>query len=127
MGLISIFSASGNRISTAGRRCRRSRRAVRRWPTSSASRSRSTSPTCMASAVGGSGGLAIWSDVAEQDLTDYRHWLTREHTTERVTTSGFLAARVFRAARDDVNRFLILYELAAPEVLDGEAYLARLN
>src|SRR2546423_3525409 len=75
----------------------------------------------------GAGFLAIWSDVDRHGLTDYRHWLTREHTTERVTTSGFLAARVFRAARDDVNRFLILYELAAPEVLDGEAYLARLN
>ena len=75
----------------------------------------------------GSGFLAIWSDVAAQDLTDYRHWLTREHTTERVTTKGFLASRVFRATRDDVNRFFILYELEAPEVLDGEAYLARLN
>jgi hypothetical protein len=75
----------------------------------------------------GSGFLAIWSDVAAQDLTDYRHWLTREHTTERVTTKGFLASRVFRAMRDDVDRVFILYELVAAEVLDGEAYLARLN
>ncbi|KYG19449.1 hypothetical protein SE92_03555 [Bradyrhizobium sp. AT1] len=75
----------------------------------------------------GAGFLAIWSDVEAYDLTDYRHWLTREHTTERVTTKGFLAARVFRAARADINRFFILYELEAPEVLDGEAYLARLN
>lgn len=75
----------------------------------------------------GAGFLAIWSDVEAADLNDYRHWLTREHTTERVTTKGFLASRVFRAARDDINRFFILYELAAPEVLDGEAYLARLN
>jgi hypothetical protein len=75
----------------------------------------------------GNGFLAIWSDVSPQDLTDYRHWLTREHTTERVTTSGFLACRVFRAVRTDVNRFFILYELEAPEVLDGKAYLARLN
>jgi hypothetical protein len=75
----------------------------------------------------GSGFLAIWSDVAAADLTDYRHWLTREHTTERVTTRGFLASRVFRAMRDDINRVFILYELEAPEVLDGEAYLARLN
>jgi hypothetical protein len=75
----------------------------------------------------GTGFLAIWSDVAAQDLTDYRHWLMREHTTERVTTKGFLASRVFRATSDDVNRFFILYELEAPEVLDGEAYLARLN
>src|SRR3954469_4675551 len=75
----------------------------------------------------GAGFLAIWSDVEPDNLTDYRHWLTREHTTERVTTTGFLGVRVFRAARSDINRFFILYELEAPEVLDGPAYLARLN
>lgn len=75
----------------------------------------------------GAGFLAIWSDVEADHLTDYRHWLTREHTTERVTTKGFLGVRVFRAARADIARFFILYELEAPEVLDGPAYLARLN
>lgn len=75
----------------------------------------------------GTGFLAIWSDVERSNLTDYRHWLTREHTTERVTTTGFLAVRVFRAVRADIERFLILYELETPEVLDGPAYLARLN
>ena len=53
--------------------------------------------------------------------------MTREHTTERVTTRGFLGVRVFRAARADIARFFILYELESPEVLDGPAYLARLN
>jgi len=75
----------------------------------------------------GIGFLAIWSDINAADLTDYRHWLTREHTTERVTTPGFLACRVFRAVRTDINRFFILYELETPEVLDSQAYLARLN
>ena len=75
----------------------------------------------------GAGFLAIWSDVEPQHLTDYRHWLTREHTTERVTTKGFLASRVFRMTDTDLNRFFILYELEVPEVLDGPAYLARLN
>jgi hypothetical protein len=75
----------------------------------------------------GAGFLAIWSDVEPGHLTDYRHWLTREHTTERVTTKGFLGVRVFRAARADIARFFILYELESPEVLDGPAYLARLN
>jgi hypothetical protein len=75
----------------------------------------------------GAGFLAIWSDVEPNHLTDYRHWLTREHTTERVTTNGFLGVRVFRAARADIHRFFSLYELESPEVLDGPAYLARLN
>jgi hypothetical protein len=75
----------------------------------------------------GEGFLAIWSDVERQDLTDYRHWLTREHTAERIATAGFLAVRVFQATRTDINRFFTLYELEAPEVLDSPAYLARLN
>jgi hypothetical protein len=75
----------------------------------------------------GAGFLAIWSDVERSNLTDYRHWLTREHTTERVTTEGFFANRVFLADRSDIDRFFILYELESPEVLDGPAYLARLN
>jgi len=75
----------------------------------------------------GAGFLAIWSDIAPSDRSDYLHWLTREHTTERVTTEGFLASRVFRAMRSDVERFFILYELETPEVFDGPAYLARLN
>jgi hypothetical protein len=44
-----------------------------------------------------------------------------------VTTKGFLGVRVLRAARSDINRFFILYELESPEVLDGPAYMARLN
>src|SRR3954447_4363987 len=75
----------------------------------------------------GAGFLAIWSDIEPATLSDYRHWLTREHTTERVTTTGFLAVRVFRADRSDLERFFILYELETPEVLDGPAYMARLN
>src|SRR3954468_23277022 len=75
----------------------------------------------------GAGFLAIWSDVESKNLIDYRHWLTREHTTERVTTRGFLGVRVFRTTRADINRFFILYELESPEVLDGPAYMARLN
>src|SRR3954451_15614180 len=75
----------------------------------------------------GLGFLAIWSDVEQRALTDYRHWLTREHTTERVTTRGLLGVRVFRAERSDTNRFFMLYELEAPEVLDGPAYMTRLN
>src|ERR1700709_1059190 len=77
--------------------------------------------------MGGAGFLAIWSDIEPKTLPDYRHWLTREHTTERVTTKGFLAVRVFRAERAEPNRFFILYELESPEVLDASAYLARLN
>jgi len=71
--------------------------------------------------------LAIWSDVTPEQETDYLHWLTREHTTERVSIPGFEAVRVFRAALPEVCRYLILYDLAQPQVLTSPAYLARLN
>lgn len=77
--------------------------------------------------MAGPGFLAIWSDIERHDLPNYLAWLTREHTGERVTTEGFVTARVFRAERSDIERFFILYDLTSPHVLDGAAYLARLN
>ena len=71
--------------------------------------------------------LAIWSDVTPEQETDYLHWLTREHTAERLGVPGFQAVRVFRAALPGVCRFLIVYELASAGVLTSAAYLARLN
>ena len=40
---------------------------------------------------------------------------------------GFLAVRMSALISADIDRFFILYELETPEVLDGPAYLARLN
>jgi hypothetical protein len=71
--------------------------------------------------------LAIWSDVTREQETDYLHWLTREHTAERVGIPGFEAVRVFRADLPETCRYLILYDLATHSVLTSPAYLARLN
>jgi hypothetical protein len=73
------------------------------------------------------GFLAIWSDVTRERETDYLHWLTREHTSERLSVDGFLAVNVYRARRPDVCRYFIHYELASPAVLASNAYLERLN
>ncbi|WP_341896928.1 hypothetical protein [Ferrovibrio terrae] len=75
----------------------------------------------------GEGFLAIWSDVESAQETDYLHWLTREHTTERLGVDGFLGVRVFRAISDSINRFLIVYDLESSAALSGPSYLARLN
>ncbi len=75
----------------------------------------------------GNGFLAIWSDVTAAQETDYLHWLTREHTQERLGVQGFRAVRVFRALRDGVHRFLIVYELESAATLAGQPYLDRLN
>jgi hypothetical protein len=75
----------------------------------------------------GKGFLAIWSDLAPDDETDWAHWMTREHSSERLGVDGFLACRIFRALGSTVNRYFILYELETPEVVGGPSYLARLN
>jgi hypothetical protein len=75
----------------------------------------------------GNGFLAIWSDVTAAQETDYLHWLTREHTQERLGVQGFRAVRVFKALLDGVHRFLIVYELDSAATLAGQPYLDRLN
>lgn len=75
----------------------------------------------------GAGFLAIWSDVEAQEETNYLHWLTREHTAERVSVPGFLGVRVFRARLPEHCRYFILYRLQQASVLSSESYLARLN
>jgi hypothetical protein len=75
----------------------------------------------------GMGFLAIWSDVSPDQETDYLHWLTREHTAERLGVTGFLGVRVYRSLKPDVCRYFIHYQLADADVLGSDAYLARLN
>jgi hypothetical protein len=75
----------------------------------------------------GAGVLAIGSDVRIEQETDYLHWLTREHTSERLDVDGFLRVRVYRSLETGVRRYFIHYALRSPEVLGSEAYLARLN
>ncbi len=75
----------------------------------------------------GQGFLAIWSDVRPAQETDYQHWLTREHTEERVSIPGFLGVRVFRSRSGGDPRYFILYALETAAALSSPAYLARLN
>jgi hypothetical protein len=75
----------------------------------------------------GSGFLAIWSDLPPEDETDWAHWMTREHSVERVRIEGFLACRIFRAIGATVNRYFILYDLEKPDTVGGAEYLARLD
>jgi hypothetical protein len=75
----------------------------------------------------GRGFLIIWSDIDLRLETDYIHWLTREHTAERVSTDGFIAVRVFRALMANARRYLINYELESAAVVNAPAYVAKLN
>ena len=71
----------------------------------------------------GTGYLAIWSDLAPEDETDYLHWMTREHAAERVGVEGFLAMRLFRAIGTPERRYFILYELESADVVGGEGHV----
>jgi hypothetical protein len=73
------------------------------------------------------GLLVIWSDIASSEETDYLHWLTREHTSERVSTEGFSGVRVFRALGIEACRYLIVYALESPAALAGPDYLRKLD
>jgi hypothetical protein len=77
--------------------------------------------------VKGAGFLAIWSDVRIEQESDYLDWLTREHTSERLSIEGFLRVRVYRCLDVSVRRYFIHYELRSPDVVGSPAYLARLN
>jgi tripartite ATP-independent transporter DctM subunit len=79
------------------------------------------------SVVRGNGFLVIWSDVPSEHEMDYLHWLTREHTFERLGVDGFLGVRVYRALRSDVCRYFIHYRLTAAAVLASAPYVERLN
>lgn len=72
------------------------------------------------------GFLAIWCDVAAEDLVDYRNWLTQEHIADRTFSPGFLGVRLFEALDDPLSHF-ILYATDGPEVLSGAAYKAILD
>src|SRR6185295_4195943 len=68
-----------------------------------------------------------WSDVTAEQEADYLHWLTREHSGERLGVEGFLGTRVYRALNMPVRRYFIHYTLRSADVLGSAPYLARLN
>lgn len=72
------------------------------------------------------GFLAIWCDIAAEDLAEYRNWLTQEHIADRTFSPGFLGVRLFEEL-DDPNAHFILYATDGPKVLNGADYKAILD
>jgi len=67
--------------------------------------------------------LALWNDVEPALDAAYNEWHAREHVPERLTVPGILWARRWgRSAAARMPRYLTLYGLRNPGVLDGEAY-----
>lgn len=72
------------------------------------------------------GVLALWNDCAPGQEADYEAWCRDEHLPERLAIPGFRRGRRYRALGPG-PAFFTCYEVDTPEVLTGEAYLARVN
>jgi antibiotic biosynthesis monooxygenase (ABM) superfamily enzyme len=69
----------------------------------------------------GSGLLLVMMDIDPEHEDDFNHWYDEEHVQERNAIPGFLTARRYRAVEGG-PKYLAIYEMDTPEVLDSEAY-----
>ncbi|MCH7594422.1 MAG: hypothetical protein IIB27_07925 [Chloroflexi bacterium] len=69
----------------------------------------------------GSGLLLVMMDIDPEHEEDFNRWYDEEHVPERKAIPGFLTARRYRAVEGG-PKYLAIYEMDSPEVLDSEAY-----
>lgn len=72
------------------------------------------------------GFLAIWCEIEQDDLTDYRNWLTQEHISDRIYSPGFLGVRLCASVENERSHFF-LYCTEGPEVMKAPPYQHILN
>lgn len=72
------------------------------------------------------GLMAIWHDVAAGHEAEVRDWYTREHHLERLEVPGFLEACRYDRMDGFGADLLCLYAVDSLQVLDSDAYRARL-
>jgi hypothetical protein len=75
--------------------------------------------------LAGQGMLLTSMDIAPAHEADFNRWYDREHLAERVAIDGFLEARRY-VAHQASPKYLCLYSTRSLQVLDSEAYRARL-
>jgi hypothetical protein len=67
--------------------------------------------------------LALWNDVDPAVEAAYEQWHAHEHVPERCTVPGILWGRRYRQTLETATpRYLTLYGLRDPQVLDSERY-----
>lgn len=67
----------------------------------------------------------MWWNVAEENLSEFHDWHSKEHLPERLAIPGF--NRGSRWQRPGGGDFFVLYELESYDTLTSDAYRARLN
>jgi hypothetical protein len=75
--------------------------------------------------LAGKGMLLTSMDINAADDEDFNRWYDREHLEERVAIEGFIEARRY-VAHSGSPKYLCLYSTTTIEVLDSQAYRARL-
>jgi len=76
--------------------------------------------------LAGEAFVAIWHDIVAEGQAEFQAWHTREHMPERLSVTGFLRGRRYRA-EDGAPEYFNLYEVQTAAVLTSAEYLSRLN
>ena len=74
-------------------------------------------------ALGGTGLLVIFCDLADSDKLDFRPWLSEDMFTARVNI-GFNACASFDKVQGEGLEFVAMYEMPSLKHLYGEFYQA---
>ena len=69
----------------------------------------------------GKGLLLVMMDIDPEHEEEFNRWYNEEHVPERLSIPGFISGRRFRAVEGS-PKYLALYELESPEVLNTQAY-----
>ena len=65
--------------------------------------------------------LLVMMDIDPEHEAEFERWYTEEHLPDRAHCPGFLSARRFQAIEGEL-KYMALYELEGPEVLQSEEY-----
>ena len=68
------------------------------------------------------GLLLMMTDIDAANEEDFNRWYEEEHLAERMAIPGFINARRFTAIEGG-PKYLALYDLESPEVLQSTPYL----
>lgn len=68
-----------------------------------------------------SGLLLVMTDIPAELDAEFNSWYDTEHVPERLAIPGFVSARRYRAVTGS-PRYLALYELESPDVVETPAY-----
>lgn len=72
-------------------------------------------------ATDGKGLLLVMMEIDPQHEAEFNRWYDEQHVPERLAIPGFLSARRYRAVEGS-PKYLALYDLESPAVLQTEAY-----